>query len=262
MNPNNYKAHSGEPIIGGVTNALAEIGRNDVSATMRNARSWGEEMEGTLNMGVKLSLSAVGMGRSLFVGGSKSGVDDPSGISGEPTQSASSQPFDRYDSDKDFYFRCGDYYMPLSLRFTLRAQKNLVESQLIDGAYIIERVSKAPKTIDVTIRLQRKVDEEPTALHIVNDENRYNPVADISSMIQDLYEKQDVFTVENPILNGELGVTHVIMREFSITPGEGTTLMTLQMSFTEIDIKANIINNEGSNSENGEILAGELPLIT
>jgi hypothetical protein len=267
MNTNDYKAVTGE-LLGDAQNALAKASELGITtALLAIGNRTGDEDRAS--MAVKLTLSTIGMARSLLQNGIRSDTKEEFSEKGDHKISRSSPVLDRYDSDRDFCFRCGDYYMPLSIRFTLRAQKNFAESQLIDGPHIIERVSKAPKTIDVTIRLERKgayeirtgdqaaferiASQGPQNLYIVNTEDLYNPVPDISAMVNDLYERQDVFVLENPVLNGEHGVTHVVMRDYTIIPGEGTTLMTLQMSLMQVDINANIINNEGNDAGNGSI---------
>lgn len=268
-----YSASS-DGLGGDVSGALAKVAQNPISEALRTGAAWIDKADEVAGMAIKLSLSTVGMARNIMRGGVVSGGDDVEGIKGaasaitmvqrggKKTYSAASAPtFERYDSSKDWFFRCGNYFMPLSIRFTLHAQKNLQESQLVDGPTIIERVSKAPKTIDVTVRLERKETESPTALHVVSDENLYNPVSDISAMIHDLYDNRDVFQIDNPILNREHGVTHVVMREYSITPSEGSTLMTLQMSLTQIDMDANIIANDGDNINADGLFPGVSPLI-
>lgn len=261
MDQNNYTAKSDTENTLSATNSLSELANNPIANLSSSVSGRLESSAEFANMAVKFGLAEVGMYRSLVWRGSYSSVEESPDYRGklgeiprEQYMTPRTDEYSRYDANKDFYFRCGQYFMPLSIRFTLRAQKNLVESQLIDGPYIIERVSKAPKTIEVTIRLERKFDENPSPLHIVNEENLYNPVPDISAMINDLYEKRDVFQIENPILNGEHNVTHAVMREYEIIPGLGTTLMTITMSLLQVDIQANIINNEGNNTENGEIL--------
>lgn len=245
-----YKATSGKSISQGVSTALSHAAQNPVTQVIT---ATSQKLTDTISTGAylqRLALSTIGVARTLARGGAKSSTDglNEGALSAEGKlnrYSASTPPsFSRFDSSKDFYLKLGNYFMSLSMDMTVRASKTLPSSRLIDGPTIYEKVYNDPKTIDLTVRLERHVDtQNVTNLHIGygNDAQIANPVQDLSALFRDLYENADVFIISNPIINREMGVTHVIMKEFTIRPNTGTTLLNMDMSLVEVDINTNII---------------------
>ena len=67
---------------------------------------------------------------------------------------------DRYDYSKLWSLQIGDYFMPLSQTFTLRAKKRLNVSSLVDGVDIIQQTRKEAKTIDCVLRLTLRSNQQ------------------------------------------------------------------------------------------------------
>ena len=57
---------------------------------------------------------------------------------------------DRYDYTKLYSLQIGDYFMPMSQTFSVKARKRLNVSALVDGPDIIQQTRKEAKTINCT----------------------------------------------------------------------------------------------------------------
>lgn len=183
---------------------------------------------------------------------------------------AAGAPINRTDMSLDFVFRCGDYYMPLSVTYNLRAEKSDATSQLVDGPEIVQRIAKRPKTIEVNIRVDRAERNSRTTRYMdiairdtsINrsdtrlwgeeanvfgpglDRNifeTYPTSADLGAMLRDLYENNDVFEIENTVINKVFGVNYVYMKSYDYTTVAGNSTVNISMVLREIDMTANLI---------------------
>lgn len=168
-------------------------------------------------------------------------------------------------------FACGDYFLPLSLRFSLSAEKRVAESQLVDGIAIYECINKASKVVTCTFEVERaepntstlQTDAQNAVTHIMrakpNSRNLLRTDVERTAMLSltkflgDLYENNDVFEVVNPVLNNELGINHAFLRRYSITPQVGSTFFQVSMTLQEVNVNDSII--WATDEDSGEIPA-------
>lgn len=160
---------------------------------------------------------------------------------------------DRYDSGRDFYFKAGDFFLPLTITYNCEGTKDFAESQLVDGINIIERVALRPQIIDVTMRFERKkATNVTTNIHITKEEGIAQTYIDnLSALMNDLWRKKDIFMIENKFINEELGVQYVVMRSYSVNPIVGSHIFEMRMNLYEINMTENIIFDTDANLEGG-----------
>lgn len=222
---------------------------------------------------IKLTLSSVGLVMSMIRGGKMNPETDRIGILEDPDDPENAQAF-----------LCGDYFLPLNIQFSVNASKVTANSQLVDGINIIERIAKAPKIINCNFLVERAkstahglgnfylVDaltlNSPFTIRKAklgaNYYNDYIPrsgkvpsvskVQNLSEILSALYENEDVFEIKNYVLNNELGVSHVFLQNYSITPQAGSTMFMVSMTMQEVNIKDSVI--EISRAET--LLTGEI----
>lgn len=151
------------------------------------------------------------------------------------TISASTPTLDRFDYTKLWSLRLEDYFMPLSQTFDLKAKKRLNVSSLVDGIDIIQQTRKESKTLNVRLRLTLRPGQ--SNLHIVNVENEMQTLSDVLS---DLYESDQIFSVNGDMINNTCGVTHVIMEEYELTMRTGM-MYNLNMKLREVIYADNVV---------------------
>lgn len=146
----------------------------------------------------------------------------------------------------DSVFACGDYWMPLSISFSVSSRKVLDNSQLVDGPNITQRVTKSPKMVNVSFSIERKElpQEEQNADYIEATSIRFSEdsttdkqaIYKMTRMLQDLYENNDVFQVQNPVLNDEIGISWAVMTDYRFSPSEGSTFARVSFTLQEVNV--------------------------
>lgn len=166
------------------------------------------------------------------------------------TISVESKTIDRYDYKKLWSVRVGDYFMPLSQTFVLRAKKRLNVSSLVDGIDIIQQTRKEAKTIECTLRLTLR-DNQPdltiqrfdngiapkntvSPLDPVATTNATEAIQTLSRFLQEFYERDRVFEIENEMINNTFRVRHVILSDYRFTPKTGAGTFIFEFSLTEV----------------------------
>lgn len=150
--------------------------------------------------------------------------------------SQSGLPLDRFDYERLFSLQLGDYFMPLSQTFDVRASKQLNTSPLVDGIDVIQQTRKHAKTIDCTLRLSLR-DNQPN-LQIVNADNE---VQRLAWFLNELYETDMVFAISNDTINNTHGITHVIMSKYRYVPKPGMGTYNFEFSLTEVKYGENVL---------------------
>lgn len=144
----------------------------------------------------------------------------------------------------DNVFSCGDYWLPLSLQFSVNASKVLDNCQLVDGPNITQRVTRSPKTVNVSFALERKQERTPGTSYIEATSIRYSrseseearAVYKLTKFLMDLYENSDVFSVENPVLNDEIGISWAVMTSYRFAPSIGSTFGFVSFALQEVNV--------------------------
>ncbi len=148
--------------------------------------------------------------------------------------------YNRYDYDKLFSleFEDGDnsYFMPLSQTFNVRAKKRLNVSELVDGIDIIQQTRHQAKIIDCTLRIALR--DAQKNLHIV-DQN--NEIIRLGEMLDELYENDTVFAIQNEMVNNTFRVTHCVISEYKFTPRVSMGTYTFEMSLMEVKYGDNVL---------------------
>lgn len=166
---------------------------------------------------------------------------------------ASGAPLDRFDYEKLYSLQLGDYFLPLSQTFTLRAKKKLNVSHLVDGVDIIQQTRKEAKTIDCSLRISLR--ENQNNLQIVDINNE---MQQLSWFLSDLYDDDAVFAINNDMVNNTFGVTYAIMSEYKFIPRVSMGTYTFEFSLTEVKYDDNVLTFDLREiGSNGTTLTGD-----
>lgn len=158
----------------------------------------------------------------------------------------SRKELDRFDRTKLYSLQLGDYFMPLSQTFTVRARKKLNVSSLVDGPDIIQQTRKEAKTIECVLRIG--INESQKNLQLLDIAGE---IAKLNAFIYDLYESDQVFEVDNEEINDVHGVTHAIMTEYRFIPRTGMGTYTFEFSITEVKYGDNVVTFDMTNKGGG-----------
>ena len=71
--------------------------------------------------------------------------------------------------------------------------------------------------------------------------NAQNDVLQLAQFLDDLYESDAVFAIDNETINNTFHVTHVIMSEYKFAPRAGMGTYTFEFSLTEVKFKDNVL---------------------
>lgn len=169
----------------------------------------------------------------------------------------------RQDTQNEFVFRCGDYFLPLSFTYTINASKNIAYSQLVDGVEIIQVVNRKPKDITLNIRIERNLQKAQNtssgrSMSFLNanvpgtakdnidgseidlEEIKYQITA-LGVALNDLYERQEVFRVENKTVNTDIGISYALLSDYSYRVNAGATYVDIMMKLHEVNMDENSV---------------------
>lgn len=249
---------------GGVANKIDTVRANivdDVKAVMNAA---------------KLVLSEAGVIRVLVQQGGKvmmGNTTDPNiilqQISGRRSYEAKSSYLPTSEDEAlsdgldtpyfDSVFACGDYWLPLSLRFSVRSSKVLDNSQLVDGPNITQRVAKNPKTVNVSFDIERRERTsdlqsqdyiEATSIRYSSDSSTdKQAIYKLTKVLSELFENSDVFEVQNPVLNDEIGINWAVMTDYHFSPDKGSTFARVSFTLQEVNVKDPLLYQSDTSTE-------------
>lgn len=160
------------------------------------------------------------------------------------------------DPIADAIFLCGDYYAPLSLNFSVSARKVTDESQLVDGINITQRVAKGPRQVSVSFQIERlETDNDriedvsaTTLRHKGQNGAAPTPVYKLTQFLGELYENDEVFAIQNTVLNYELGISWAFIRDYRFTPMQGSTFGAISMTLQEVNVYDPLLYTNSSNN--------------
>lgn len=162
------------------------------------------------------------------------------------------------DPIADAIFVCGDYYAPLSLNFSVSAQKITDESQLVDGINIVQRVAKGPKVVSVSFNIQRREAQEVedmSATTILRRNARGGdptPVYKLTRFLDELYENDEVFAIENTVLNDEIGIGWAFIKSYRFSPMQGDTFGSINLVLQEVNIADPLLYTNSANTQDSQ----------
>lgn len=159
------------------------------------------------------------------------------------------------DPIADAIFVCGDYYAPLSLNFSVSAQKITDESQLVDGINIVQRVAKGPKVVSVSFNIQRREAQEVEDMSATTIRRRNarggdpTPVYKLTRFLDELYENDEVFAIENTVLNNEIGIGWAFIKSYRFSPMQGDTFGSINLVLQEVNIADPLLYTNSANTQ-------------
>lgn len=162
------------------------------------------------------------------------------------------------DPIADAIFVCGDYYAPLSLNFSVSAQKITDESQLVDGINIVQRVAKGPKVVSVSFNIQRREAQEVEDMSATTIRRRNarggdpTPVYKLTRFLDELYENDDVFAIENTVLNDEIGIGWAFIKSYRFSPMQGDTFGSINLVLQEVNIADPLLYTNSANTHDSQ----------
>lgn len=163
-----------------------------------------------------------------------------------------------YDPIADAIFVCGDYYAPLSLNFSVSAQKITDESQLVDGINIVQRVAKGPKVVSVSFNIQRREAQEVEDMSATTIRRRNarggdpTPVYKLTRFLDELYENDEVFAIENTVLNDEIGIGWAFIKSYRFSPMQGDTFGSINLVLQEVNIADPLLYTNSANTQDSQ----------
>lgn len=162
------------------------------------------------------------------------------------------------DPIADAIFVCGDYYAPLSLNFSVSAQKITDESQLVDGINIVQRVAKGPKVVSVSFNIQRRKAQEVEDMPATTIRRRNargwdpTPVYKLTRFLDELYENDEVFAIENTVLNDEIGIGWAFIKSYRFSPMQGDTFGSINLVLQEVNIADPLLYTNSANTQDSQ----------
>lgn len=162
------------------------------------------------------------------------------------------------DPIADAIFVCGDYYAPLSLNFSVSAQKITDESQLVDGINIVQRVAKGPKVVSVSFNIQRREAKEVEDMSATTIRRRNarggdpTPVYKLTRFLDELYENDEVFAIENTVLNDEIGIGWAFIKSYRFSPMHGDTFGSINLVLQEVNIADPLLYTNSANTQDSQ----------
>lgn len=162
------------------------------------------------------------------------------------------------DPIADAIFVCGDYYAPLSLNFSVSAQKITDESQLVDGINIVQRVAKGPKVVSVSFNIQRLKAQEGEDMSATTIRRRNarggdpTPVYKLTLFLNELYENDEVFAIENTVLNNEIGIGWAFIKSYRFSPMQGDTFGSINLVLQEVNIADPLLYTNSANTQDSQ----------
>ncbi|WP_418453402.1 hypothetical protein [Alistipes putredinis] len=162
------------------------------------------------------------------------------------------------DPIADAIFVCGDYYAPLSLNFSVSAQKITDESQLVDGINIVQRVAKGPKVVSVSFNIQRQEAQEVEDMSATTIRRRNarggdpTPVYKLTRFLDELYENDEVFAIENTVLNNEIGIGWAFIKSYRFSPMQGDTFGSINLVLQEVNIADPLLYTNSANTQDSQ----------
>ena len=153
---------------------------------------------------------------------------------------------------------CGDYYAPLSLNFSVSAQKITDESQLVDGINIVQRVAKGPKVVSVSFNIQRLKAQEGEDMSATTIRRRNarggdpTPVYKLTLFLNELYENDEVFAIENTVLNDEIGIGWAFIKSYRFSPMQGDTFGSINLVLQEVNIADPLLYTNSANTQDSQ----------
>jgi hypothetical protein len=162
------------------------------------------------------------------------------------------------DPIADAIFVCGDYYAPLSLNFSVSAQKITDESQLVDGINIVQRVAKGPKVVSVAFNIQRREAQEVEDMSATTIRRRNarggdpTPVYKLTRFLDELYENDEVFAIENTVLNDEIGIGWAFIKSYRFSPMQGDTFGSINLVLQEVNIADPLLYTNSANTQDSQ----------
>lgn len=162
------------------------------------------------------------------------------------------------DPIADAIFVCGDYYAPLSLNFSVSAQKITDESQLVDGINIVQRVAKGPKVVSVSFNIQRREAQEVEDMSATTIRRRNarggdpTPVYKLTRFLDELYDNDEVFAIENTVLNDEIGIGWAFIKSYRFSPMQGDTFGSINLVLQEVNIADPLLYTNSANTQDSQ----------
>lgn len=256
---------------GDVANAIPSLGNLPAYQSVSNALALAEA---GLQSAVKITMSEIGFWRQVISYGGSVTTDqtDPDVISSKPFILTGTYDYGRNQNnykvepsviqrtnfENECVFKIGEYFLPLSFNYRLHAEKITALSQLVDGPEIIQKIGKRPKTIDLTLRVEKDFNKINTdsgtnnhsAMAFVQGETLNDPLdpdgayvqlAQLATVLRELYEDNDVFLLENTTLNNDHGFNWVFMESYDYRPNMGQSIVDISMRLRQIDMTENAI---------------------
>ena len=201
---NFYETNSSRPINEGVNNVITKA--DSILRPYSNTASIVKDTAGVIFKGYKLIMAEKGLIRQIITGNKveSSPTKDGTGTlrdSGLPhltqTQNINNTLIDRYDKSKDYYFRTGDYFLPLSFTISTSGEKKIEESQIIDGINVVERIAFAPIIAEISVKIEMAESKEEN-LWLTKVPNEYatigqSQITELNMMLNDLNKNNEVF---------------------------------------------------------------------
>lgn len=247
--------------------------KETIRAVSRGVSDVAQETSDAILLSLSAAAAALGTIKAFKKKDREGEVQDPELIAltrGKSRIETKQESLDRYDPTKMYSLKIGDFFMPLSQSFTLRAKKRLNISSLVDGVDIIQQTRKEAKTIDCVLRLTLRNNQpnltitdsvtgkaeetfnrsyinlagglEYTDEDVVTISQPEAILTAFTRFLSDIYERDKVVKIQNDVINKTFGVEYAIMSEYKFLPKHGAGTFTFEFTLVEVDFNANVLS--------------------
>ena len=170
----------------------------------------------------------------------------------------------RFKYDELYSLQLGDYFLPMSQTFNLAAKKRFNTSHLVDGIDIIQQTRKEAKTIQCSMRISLR--ENQNNLKIVRGYEAggyvdgHDKLVELSEFLQELYETDAVFEVSNDMINNTFKMQHAMISEYKFSPRVGMGTYMFDFALTEVLYGDNVLtfNLREIDADNGDNVSRQI----
>lgn len=147
--------------------------------------------------------------------------------------------------NQPFSLKINGIQLPYDVEFSIKGDKMIAISQIIDGGQLFERVTEKAHQIDFTFVLREyenaKRSIAPLDNSIIRFYNKYvtptyqkqiYPISELKKIWQSIWKKNEIVKVENSILNS-IGIVEIVCQDISLSTKRGFLGIEMKLSGLE-----------------------------
>ena len=122
----------------------------------------------------------------------------------------------------------------------------------------VQRVAKGPKVVSVSFNIQRREAQEVEDMSATTIRRRNarggdpTPVYKLTRFLDELYENDEVFAIENTVLNDEIGIGWAFIKSYRFSPMQGDTFGSINLVLQEVNIADPLLYTNSANTQDSQ----------